>query len=324
MRKCLNMQTREETDAAGAEDAQARKRVKQGPPPPALTINTSLSFTTDGEVDLGGDGGKGSRSTSDENNSDSVAGDIDTDDTMNADGSSPRKEMAKESAWAGNTELLLDYLVRRKGRTEGWKRLRETEVEEGKSVEIGDWPWADKCALEVGARARERPASARARPRARTSAHALGGSTVGARRATRRTRVPSAAGGPAQTHARSARRTPAACFGLTGGVHLDERSAPARIRATQPERARALRAAIGSTSWRSLPRVRLCERTDRRRRPPDRRTRGHVCWSAAGAQLARGALERRSPERLQTSRASRRSTLYYSMHRRSCSSCPHR
>jgi len=147
VRKCLNMQTREETDATGVEDAQARKRVKQGPPPPALTINTSLSFTAD-EVDLGGDGGKGSRSTSDENISDSVAGDIDTDDTMNADGSSPRKELAKESAWAGNTELLIDYLVRRKGRTEGWKRLRETEVEEGKSVEIGDWPWADKCALE--------------------------------------------------------------------------------------------------------------------------------------------------------------------------------
>jgi len=135
-RKCLNMQARED----GEEDSQARKRVKSSHP-------DQLTLPIPEELDLAADNlGKLSRSLS-EDNSESTA-DVDSDDAGGSDPRSPRKDV-KEGVWAGNADMLMDYLVRRKGRSEGWKRLRETEVDEGTALGMaGDWPWADKGALE--------------------------------------------------------------------------------------------------------------------------------------------------------------------------------
>jgi len=145
-RKCLNMQTREDGETPDEAPAPARKRPKSTH---AASVPSSLAFAGSDEVDLAADGlGKLSRTHSEENHSESNAADTDLDEGSAGDMRSPRKEH-KEAGWAGNTEVLLDYLVRRKGRTEGWKRLRETEVEETKGFDTGgDWPWADKCALE--------------------------------------------------------------------------------------------------------------------------------------------------------------------------------
>eukprot|EP00306_Pavlova_sp_CCMP459_P009725 CAMPEP_0185189396 /NCGR_PEP_ID=MMETSP1140-20130426/6008_1 /TAXON_ID=298111 /ORGANISM="Pavlova sp., Strain CCMP459" /LENGTH=231 /DNA_ID=CAMNT_0027755957 /DNA_START=72 /DNA_END=767 /DNA_ORIENTATION=- len=145
-RKCLNMQTREEGDTPDEAPAQpARKRPKSTH---AASAPSALSLGGAEDLDLAADGlGKLSRSHS-EDRSDTTGMDSDGVDEGSAGERSPRKEH-KEAAWAGNTEVLLDYLVRRKGRTEGWKRLRETEAEECKALDLGgDWPWADKCALE--------------------------------------------------------------------------------------------------------------------------------------------------------------------------------
>ncbi|KAJ1625577.1 hypothetical protein T492DRAFT_230938 [Pavlovales sp. CCMP2436] len=100
-RKCLNMQARE--DEAGAEEqgATARKR----PRPPSMPMLPPLSFTTgdEREIDLAADGmGKGMGSHSDENNSESNAAELDTDDAANGE-LSPKEQ--KETAWAGNTEV---------------------------------------------------------------------------------------------------------------------------------------------------------------------------------------------------------------------------
>lgn len=155
------MQARDETAEGGTDDpAQVRKRAKPAQPP----ASSALSFAAGDDLDLTTDGGGlgkggGSQSHSDENNSESNTADVDTDEAADGELSSPKEQ--KESAWAGNTEVLLEYLVRRKGRTEGWKRLRETELEEGKVPDVGgDWPWADKSALEVRA-ARWPPARVR-------------------------------------------------------------------------------------------------------------------------------------------------------------------
>jgi hypothetical protein len=140
------MQAREENAGGenGDEPTQTKKRSK-----PAQPLVPARSFTTGDEgIDLGADGIAKSLSQSDENNSEN-GGEMDTDEAADGELASPTKE-AKDGTWAGNTEMLLDYLFRRKGRTEGWKRLRETETEDVKVLDVGgDWPWADKTALEV-------------------------------------------------------------------------------------------------------------------------------------------------------------------------------
>lgn len=153
-RKCLNMQAREESAEGGGDDAaQARKRPKPAQPPTAAPGSAAAGDGERAQADAVG-AAKAPRSHSDENNSESNAAGMDTDEI--APGVAAARKEHKDATWAGNTDVLLDYLVRRKGRTEGWKRLRETDLEEGRALDVGgDWPWADKTALEV--RAARRP-----------------------------------------------------------------------------------------------------------------------------------------------------------------------
>ncbi|KAG8469059.1 hypothetical protein KFE25_007577 [Diacronema lutheri] len=146
-RKCLNMQAREESAEGGGDDAaQARKRPKPAQPPTAAPGSAAAGDGERAQADAVG-AAKAPRSHSDENNSESNAAGMDTDEI--APGVAAARKEHKDATWAGNTDVLLDYLVRRKGRTEGWKRLRETDLEEGRALDVGgDWPWADKTALE--------------------------------------------------------------------------------------------------------------------------------------------------------------------------------
>lgn len=228
------MQAREESGEGGPDEAApARKRPKPAQPP----ASSALSFAAGDELEPGGGAAaaKGSRSHSDENNSESNTADADTDEAADAELGSLKE--AKESAWAGNTEVLLDYLVRRKGRTEGWRRLRQTELEEGKALEVaGDWPWADKTALEV---------------RAAPPFRARNISTHPHMQADRAPRLAPHLGSARSLFARAL--IPAPYRFRSGGVHLDERPPPPRVqRGAKPERARPL--ALGPRSSGPHPR----------------------------------------------------------------------
>lgn len=144
-RKCVNMQTREDdggADETASAPAAARKRVK------SPGIPAAMGFTTGDELDRPLDAMNKVVALVDDLANPEVV-DMDMDDAVDVERVATAGD-AKDGPWLGNSDALLDYLVRRKGRTEGWKRLREMEVEEARSQEPGsDWPWASKSALEV-------------------------------------------------------------------------------------------------------------------------------------------------------------------------------